>query len=556
VADHGMHDHPPVVLEVPPNFPVEWTGPHDAQIPWEQEAVHFPEPVTPMDYDLTVSKITEGFNKGTAFYRLPMQQMLRYLNTYAYIANGPAPSPEGPDEEKLKGMIGHLGDQWNNVWLPEIKKQIGALDAFDLKGADLPALRAHLDVMEGCIRQLWSIHFQLAFPMLMAVSFFEEMHHDLFAEDGQLDAYALLNEVDNTMVESARALWQLSRDALADDVVRQVIEDSETEQVASKLSTTPAGQAFLAKLNDFLGEYGQRIDKLYVSFPAWHEEPGSVIRTLKGYIAQTERDLDAELTAITARRESAIADARARLVGYPQPVVGEFEFLLGAAQQARFLKEEHTAWLDFPATYYARQVVIELGRRLQTAGVLDSADDVFYLYMEELRATLDASPMPNRRELVAGRRANEAHFGALTAPPRLGILPPGPPPDNPVIRAVMKVFGAPPPVSDNPSVLLGLGGSAGVVRGPAKVLRSLAEADKLVVGDILVTATTTPPWTPLFANIAGVVTDAGGILSHPAVVAREYGIPAVVGTGRATSAIVDGQIIEVDGSTGSVRIIE
>lgn len=555
MAHDGMH-HAPVVLEAPPNFPVEWTGPHDTHIPWEQEAVHFPEPVTPMDYDLTVSKITEGFNKGTAFYRLPMQQMLRYLNTYAYIANAPAPSPEGPDEEKLKRMIGHLGEQWNDVWLVAVKEQIDTLDAFDQKGADLPALRAHLDVMEGCIRELWSVHFQLAFPMLMAVSFFEEMHHDLFSEGAQLDVYALLNEVDNKMVQSARALWQLSRSALADDTVRQVIENSETDQVLATLSTTAAGQAFLAKFNDFLNEYGQRIDKLYVSFPSWHEAPASVIRTLKGYMAQTDRDLDAELDAIAARQESAIADARSRLAGYPQPVVGEFEFLLGAAQKARFLKEEHTAWLDFPATYYARQVVIELGRRLQAAGVIDSANDVFYLYMEELRATLDTSPMPDRRALVAGRRANEAHFGAITPPPRLGILPPGPPPDNPVIRAVMKVFGAPPPVSDNPSVLLGLGGSAGVVRGRARVLRSLAEADKLGAGDILVTATTTPPWTPLFANIAGVVTDAGGILSHPAVVAREYGIPAVVGTGRATSAIADGQTIEVNGDTGSVRIIE
>ena len=555
MAHDGMH-HNPVVLEAPPNFPVEWTGPHDTHIPWEQEAVHFPEPVTPMDYDLTVSKITEGFNKGTAFYRLPMQQMLRYLNTYAYIANAPAPSPEGPDEEKLKRMIGHLGDQWNDVWLVAVKEQIDTLDAFDLKGADLPALRAHLDVMEGCIRELWSVHFQLAFPMLMAVSFFEEMHHDLFSEGAQLDVYALLNEVDNKMVQSARALWQLSRDALANDTVRQVIENSETDQVVATLSTTAAGQAFLVKFNDFLNEYGQRIDKLYVSFPSWHEAPASLIRTMKGYMAQTDRDLNAELDAMAARQESAIADARSRLAGYPQPVVGEFEFLLGAAQKARFLKEEHTAWLDFPATYYARQVVIELGRRLQAAGVIDSADDVFYLYMEELRATLDASPMPDRRALVAKRLANEAHFGAITPPPRLGILPPGPPPDNPVIRAVMKVFGAPPPVSDNPSVLLGLGGSAGVVRGRARVLRSLAEADKLGAGDILVTATTTPPWTPLFANIAGVVTDAGGILSHPAVVAREYGIPAVVGTGRATSAIADGQTIEVNGDTGSVRIIE
>jgi pyruvate,water dikinase len=103
--------------------------------------------------------------------------------------------------------------------------------------------------------------------------------------------------------------------------------------------------------------------------------------------------------------------------------------------------------------------------------------------------------------------------------------------------------------------LLGLAGSGGTVRGTAKVLNSVEEADKLTPGDILVAATTTPPWTPLFANIAGVVTDAGGILSHPAVVAREYGIPAVVGTAQSTSVIQDGQTIEVDGNAGVVRIV-
>ena len=92
------------------------------------------------------------------------------------------------------------------------------------------------------------------------------------------------------------------------------------------------------------------------------------------------------------------------------------------------------------------------------------------------------------------------------------------------------------------------------MRGPARVVRSLAEATKLRRGDVLVAETTAPPWTPLFATAAAIVTDTGGILSHCAVVAREYRIPAVVGTGRATATIRDGQILEVDGDAGLVRI--
>jgi len=103
-------------------------------------------------------------------------------------------------------------------------------------------------------------------------------------------------------------------------------------------------------------------------------------------------------------------------------------------------------------------------------------------------------------------------------------------------------------------VLRGTAGSPGIVRGPARVLRSLADADKLRTGDVLVAETTAPPWTHLFATAAAVVTDTGGMLSHCAVVAREYGIPAVVGVGRATDLIHDGQIVEVDGHGGVVRL--
>jgi pyruvate,water dikinase len=130
-----------------------------------------------------------------------------------------------------------------------------------------------------------------------------------------------------------------------------------------------------------------------------------------------------------------------------------------------------------------------------------------------------------------------------------------PPPDDPLGRTIGKFFGTPPQTSIDPSVLHGHPGASGVVRGPAKVIRSLAEAGKLRPGDVLVAETTAPPWTPLFSSAIAVVTDTGGILSHCAVIAREYRIPAVVGTGKATTLIRDGQIVEVDGNSGTVRIV-
>ena len=205
--------------------------------------------------------------------------------------------------------------------------------------------------------------------------------------------------------------------------------------------------------------------------------------------------------------------------------------------------------------YRVRCVFMELGRRLAEAGVLAGADDVFYLTLEE---ALDAEGALRqaglRRSQVVERKAEVERFRPISAPPVLGTDH-GPPPDSMMNRFLMKFFGGPPPASDDPDVLKGNAGSPGKVRGKARVIMSLEEAGRLKQGDILVTSSTAPPWTPLFATAGGIVTDTGGILSHCAVVAREYHIPAVVGTGGGTARIQDGQLIEVDGDAGTVLVV-
>jgi pyruvate,water dikinase len=161
------------------------------------------------------------------------------------------------------------------------------------------------------------------------------------------------------------------------------------------------------------------------------------------------------------------------------------------------------------------------------------------------------------KPLVAERQAEMARFSQVTPPPKLGTMPPfemtG---GGAVMRAMSKgELGTPNTGPRQADAVKGVAGSAGVVRGPARLLHSLAEAGKLRRGEVLVTRTTLPPWTPLFATAAAVVTDTGGVLCHAAVVAREYHIPAVVGTDYATSTFQDGQLLEVDGNTGTVRVV-
>jgi pyruvate,water dikinase len=196
---------------------------------------------------------------------------------------------------------------------------------------------------------------------------------------------------------------------------------------------------------------------------------------------------------------------------------------------------------------------MEFGGRLAQAGALDAVNDVFYLTLDELKTGQDIS----MKRLVQERKTEMEHFSQVTPPPMLGTAPAFEMTDGgSMVRAMFKGEMSPANNSNGEmNKVKGHPGSAGVTRGTARVIRSLAEAGKLQLGDVLVTISTEPPWTPLFATASAIVTDSGGVLSHSAVVAREYRIPAVVGTGNATSTFHDGQLIEVDGNAGIVRVI-
>jgi pyruvate,water dikinase len=145
-------------------------------------------------------------------------------------------------------------------------------------------------------------------------------------------------------------------------------------------------------------------------------------------------------------------------------------------------------------------------------------------------------------------------WAKIQPPPQVGTDY-GPPPPNPIANAIGRFFGAPPPESEHPNEIRGNTGAPGKVVGTARVIMDISDGWRLEQDEILVAPTTAPPWTPLFATAAAVVTETGGILSHCAIVAREYGIPAVVGATGATTLIKDGSQIEVDGDAGTIRLL-
>jgi phosphohistidine swiveling domain-containing protein len=552
----------PQAIPVPADFPVDFE-PGEDQLFWEHDRMHFPGQLTTLEAEVVSEAIGTGISAAFRHYELPMEAMrVRTHHGYTYNAMVPVMAPPEELEElgrrgeaRLLEAVGRLGELWDGEWLPEILRHLGAMEAIDLRTASLPELLAHLDEVQARMSRLWEIHFQIVTPSYIAVSEFDELFRDLFDGEG-FDAYRLLQGFPSKTTEIGCDLWRLSRVALAEPEVADVLQTEAAADVPAKLRATAAGRDFLAQLDVHLQAYGHRSATWGLASRGFLEDPTPVLKMLKDYLGQPDGgDPARELERLAAEREAAIARAREQLQGYPAPVVGQFEAMLTAAQVGYRLTEDHGFYIDAYAVDLARQVLVEIGRRLTALLALEAPDDVLMLAMAEIRAAASAVPAIDCRTLVAQRRAELERYAGVTPPPALGTLPPGPPPDNPIGRFVAKFWGAPPAPAAEAGVVSGAAGSAGTVTAVARVVRSLDDTARLAPGEVLVAETTAPPWTPLFAVAAAVVTDTGGILSHCAVVAREYGIPAVVGTGAGTAVIADGDLVEVDGDAGTVRIV-
>lgn len=552
---------PPEPVAIPPqeDFPVEWASPEEAKIPWQHDKMHFPEAMPPLESEFW-TRFMHGMHQGMTHYEMPVQVASKEFNNWVYLGIFPRVPLEEMEkqakhsDEIVMASVGRLQSRWEDEWLPEIRAMIDKWDSFDVTAASTGELVEFFEQMWEESQRLWEIHFQIVIPVYVALALFDDLYHDLFAHEGVFESQKLLQGYDNKALEVGRGLWELSRSASASQDVRKVIDERAPSDVVAALAETADGRAFQQELDAFLAQHGQRGSMWGICHTSWIEDPSPAISNVKDYIGQ-DGDPVAEMKQRAAERDEAVAATRKRLEGYPKAVRDEFESLLRAATSAVVLTEDHGYWIDFQATYRVRRVVMELGARLATAGSIDTADDVFFLHKEEISAAASASTAVDHSSLVAERKSARAHFDSVSPPPFMGTDY-GPPPPGLVSTAFGKFFGVPLEPSDVEGIVKGNAGSPGKVQGIARVVRSLAEAEKLKLGEILVAETTAPPWTPLFATAAAIVTDTGGFLSHCAVVAREYRIPAVVGTGVATKTIRDGQMIEVDGDAGLVRIVD
>ena len=306
------------------------------------------------------------------------------------------------------------------------------------------------------------------------------------------------------------------------------------------LEREPAARPFLGAFASFLNDYGWRTDLFELAQPTWAEDPAIPLCRIRGYLEMPGYNPDTVQQRQAAERDEEIAEA---ISGLAPEAATKLRDAIEGARHVVSLQEDHNFYIDQRCAFSPRRLVLAAARRLVTNGALGEAKDVFYLRGVELLsaltgATRDAQAIGDRT------KAEMARWSQIKPPAHIGAPPA---PDESATPAGLK--------DHSSKELSGNGASAGVARGPARVLMSLAEADRLRPGDVLVARTTMPAWTPLFDVACAVVTETGGVLSHAAVVAREYGIPAVLNVTEATRRVRDGQLVEVDGTQGIVRII-
>ncbi len=319
---------------------------------------------------------------------------------------------------------------------------------------------------------------------------------------------------------------------------------------------------FARAFSDYVAANGHRAVRYDVIDPTLAEVPHLLLRLVADQL-ELEFSPDDVAEDARRRRDQSADEARLLLASHPVADRERFERALTRAREAYPAWEDRVWWTQSVQTALLRYLGLEIGRRLVERGQLATVDDVFFLETADARSALFDGA--DRQETTRVRKGRRAWAMLNPGPYRYGEPPAGeppfdllPPPARFVNQAVMwgiaQFFGN--PGGQEEGVVAGTPASAGRYTGTVRVVMGEHQFDKIRVGDVVVCPTTSPAWSVVFPSIGALVTDSGGILSHPAIIAREHGIPAVVDTGNATTILKDGQRVTVDGNTGTVEPVE
>ena len=544
-------------LPVPDYFRFEWDTPEQAARLWTVDLMHWPNGLSPLSATMDMPPFLRGAMKAAEELRMPFKSFDgKWIRGYVYNSMEPysldpaqMEARFGQMQAKMMEHVPGLLDRWRNDYEPEVRSMNQETltgdysELSDSELADLMQMLVEKREREG------ELHFLAVFPAMGAVMFYEQVYAQLFGEPKGGEHLQLLQGFPNKSTEANTGLWRLAVQAHRRPQVLDLLRRVPPSRTHAALEASAEGRAFRGAVDEFLEKYGWRGNELDIASPTWKEEPSTVYKLIREYAARDDYNPEDELKSLAAAREARQKLLVERLSG-PDSPAGMFQMVLAGAQQYLPIQEDHNFWIDQQGLSVERVPVLAAARRLRAAGRLAAPADVFFLKYDELREAL-LNGKRNLPELVTQRRREQAENLKLAPPPALGTPPPPEVQENPMVG---KFWGLQPPESPDPRLINGNAASGGKTTGTARVILSLDHAERLEPGDILVCPSTMPPWTPLFGIASAVVTDHGGVLSHTAIVAREYQIPAVVGTKVGTKLIKDGQRVTVDGDAGTVKL--
>jgi pyruvate,water dikinase len=570
--------------------------PEDDQRFWFYNAMHFPEPMPAFDTITAEIPYTAVSSNPSRVFVLPTTLGIdhRIVNGRIYITANPVTDPEeiGRRLAQFEPRAGYYYGNWDRLydgWKQRVQGLIQEIEA--IRVPTLPEFEDAAVVMEStgvaqnhyvrenfhrCLdlySKMWHHHTEFLFLGYGAYMVFFEFCKKAFPEITDQMVAQMVSGVDVIMYRPDDELKKLAERAVEYGVDDVFVDNADPMTVLAALGER--GEPGARWLADFEAAREPWFnvstgDGFYHHHRSWNDDLTIPFAALPRYVRQLRE-------GVTLRRPTdAVRQERDRIVNEYRGLLSTesdratFDQMLGLCRVVFPYVEDHKFYCEhwFTSRFFAK--IREFGMLLHNQGVLDDPEDLFQLHHTEVDQALSdvmlhwasgGRPVggPHFRPIIAERRRMLEVLRDWTPPPALGPMPEAL--NDPAVQMLWGITAETleawlSDVVGDDREIHGHAASPGVVEGVARVLRDVNEIGQIQDGEILVCPVTAPSWGPVFGKIKAAVSDIGGTMSHAAIVAREYGMPAVVGTGQATQRIKSGQLLRVDGTRGVVRILD
>lgn len=535
---------------------------------WFLDGTHSVPPWTPLFGWFWINFCRHGMQYGAEKLSLPTVKGWdwRFKNGGGYLTLLLVKSEEEQRqrEKRFREAIRPFVEDYDGLWRSQLDEMLGlyeGLKKLDLDKASNIELLDNFEQTINVCRRMWEVHMYMMYGTYTAYILFENMCRELLEIDDTHPLFhKLITGYDNKVLQVDKRIWEFSQ--LASKMgLADVILHSEPADIAKNIEAAPKGRGFMEEFRAFLNEDGWRMQRMSeMNMPTWIEDPAPPLTNLKQFLVKGGGfNLEQERNKISKEREAAEKEVLAKIAPDQR---GWFTTLLRLAQKSGSFSEEHDHYLDLYTHALMRRSAMGIARRLASAGAIDSPDDIFFVIPEEIRKAAINPDQFNLRPFVASRRAEWQEWCKTPNPPvilrdgfdmdqAMAVLVKS---NDPI--ALKVVVGSMPVVRPELKAdLHGTCGSPGMAEGLARVILSEDQLADVLPGEILVAATTSPSWTPVFSFIKGVVVDRGASLSHAAIVGREYGIPVLMNVFVGTQKIKTGQRIRLDANMGALYLL-